>query len=70
MKTNNFMRQFHRWTSIVFTIAVIFNLVAVAMKVQEVWIGLVALFPLILLMITGLYMFVRPYLNKRAEQPT
>jgi hypothetical protein len=71
MKTANFLRQFHRWTSVVFTVAVLINLVAVAMKVNEVWIGLLALFPLILLMITGLYMFVRPYLGKTsAEQLT
>ncbi|HUQ12498.1 MAG TPA: hypothetical protein VM146_19485 [Steroidobacteraceae bacterium] len=69
MKSGNFMRQFHRWTSIVFTVAVIINLVAAAMKVQEVWIGLLALFPLILLMITGLYMFVRPYLGRNAAEP-
>jgi ATP/ADP translocase len=71
MKTPNFMRQFHRWTSIVFTVAVLINLVAVAMKVNEVWIGLLALFPLILLMITGLYMFAKPYFGKTsAEQAT
>jgi uncharacterized iron-regulated membrane protein len=51
----------------VFTAAVLFNLVAVALKAQAVWIGLTALFPLILLMITGLYMFFRPYFSK--EQP-
>lgn len=59
------LRQFHRWTSIVFTVAVIVNLVAVALKQQATWIGLLALFPLILLMITGLYMFVKPYLTRR-----
>jgi hypothetical protein len=53
------IRRFHRWTSIVFTIAVVINTVAAAMKAQAVWIGLLALFPLILLMITGLYMFFR-----------
>ena len=61
------IRTFHRWTSLVFTAAVLFNLGAVALKAQAVWIGLVALFPLILLMVTGLYMFFRPYFSK--EQP-
>ena len=70
MSAGNSIRQFHRWTSIVFTVAVLINLVAVAMKVQAVWIGLLALFPLILLMITGLYMFVRPYLAKRGTEQT
>lgn len=71
MSISNSLRQFHRWTSIVFTVAVVINLVAVAMKQQATWIGLLALFPLILLMITGLYMFARPYLSRRnAEQQT
>ena len=58
------MRKFHRWTSIVFTVAVIINTIAAIMKAQAVWIGLLALFPLILLMVTGLYMFFRPYFSK------
>jgi hypothetical protein len=61
---SNGIRRFHRWTCIVFTVAVIINTVAAIMKVQEVWIGLLALFPLILLMITGLNMFFRPYFSK------
>jgi high-affinity Fe2+/Pb2+ permease len=61
---SNGIRTFHRWTSIVFTATVLFNLVAVALKAQAVWIGLTALFPLILLMVTGLYMFFRPYFSK------
>ena len=67
---NKWFRQFHRWLSIVFTLAVIANLVALAVKEQAVWVGLLALFPLILLMITGLYLFALPYLNKsRSQQP-
>ena len=65
MSMSHSLRHFHRWTSIVFTVAVIINLVAVAMKQQATWIGLLALFPLILLMITGLYMFAKPYLARR-----
>jgi hypothetical protein len=53
------IRRFHRWTSMVFTVAVLFNLAAAATKTHATWIGLVALFPLIALMITGLYMFFR-----------
>ena len=51
--------------SIIFSAAVIVNVVALLMKAQAVWIGLLALFPLILLMITGLYLFVLPYVLKR-----
>jgi hypothetical protein len=40
------------------------------MQKQSTWVGLMALFPLILLMITGLYLFALPYLSKvrRLEQ--
>ncbi len=65
MSAGNSIPQFHRWTSIVFTVAVIVNLVAVALKQQATWIGLLALFPLILLMVTGLYMFAKPYFTTR-----
>jgi len=53
------VRQFHRWTSIVFTVAVIINTIAAVVKMQGVWVGLMALIPLFLLMFTGLYMFFR-----------
>ena len=52
-------RKFHRWTSIVFTAAVVVNTVAAILKMQGLWVGLLALVPLILLMGTGLYMFFR-----------
>lgn len=61
---NKWIRQIHRWLSIAFTLAVIANLVALMQKEQAVWIGLMALFPLILLMLTGLYMFALPYFNR------
>lgn len=58
------IRQFHRWTSIVFVATVIFNTVMLVIGKQATWVGLTALFPLILLTITGLYMFARSYLAK------
>jgi len=58
------IRRIHRWLSILFTLTVVANLAAVALGVQAVWIGLMALFPLILLMVTGLYMFALPYFTK------
>ena len=62
---NNSIRQVHRWLSITFTVAVIVNIVAMTQQQQPaLWIGLLALFPLILLLITGLYMFVLPYATK------
>ena len=64
MNWNKLIRQFHRWLSIAFTVAVITNVVAMAQEKQAVWVGLLALFPLILLLLTGLYMFVLPYAAK------
>lgn len=61
MNWNNWIRQVHRWLSIAFTLAVTVNIIAMVQEKQEVWVGLLALFPLILLMLTGLYMFARPY---------
>jgi hypothetical protein len=61
---NSGIRQFHRWTSIVFVATVIFNTIMLVMGMQATWVGLTALFPLILLTITGLYMFALPYLAK------
>lgn len=58
------IRRIHRWLSILFTLTVLANLAAVALGVQAVWIGLMALFPLIVLMATGLYMFAQPYFSK------
>jgi len=61
---NYLIRQIHRWLSIAFTLAVIVNIVAMMQGIQVLWVGLLALFPLILLLLTGLYMFVLPYTAK------
>jgi hypothetical protein len=62
---NEWIRQAHRWTSIAFTVAVIVNIVAMMRKDPPVWVGLPALFPLVLLLISGLYLFVLPYAARR-----
>jgi archaellum biogenesis protein FlaJ (TadC family) len=64
MKLSKAFRQIHRWLSIAFTVAVIINVIALVREQQAAWIGFLALAPLILLMITGLYLFALPYLNK------
>ncbi|HEX7695710.1 MAG TPA: hypothetical protein VF409_14555 [Sphingomonas sp.] len=69
MNWKSAIRQFHRWTSIVFVAAVIFNTVMLVMGMQATWVGLTALFPLILLMVTGLYMFALPYLASAGGTP-
>ena len=65
MNWNNFIRQSHRWLSIAFTVAVIINIVAMVLQQQATWIGLLALFPLILMLLSGLYLFALPYLAPR-----
>jgi hypothetical protein len=62
---NTWLRQFHRWVSIAFTVAVIVNVIALVQQKQSAWVGFLALVPLALLLLTGLYLFVLPYASKR-----
>lgn len=65
---SKWIRQFHRWVAIAFTVTVIANFVAIAQAggvMPPPWITYSPLLPLALLMITGLYMFVLPYVAKR-----
>ncbi len=65
MNWNGWMRSAHRWLSLAFTGAVVVNLVALFQKRQDFWIGLLALIPLIVLLVTGLYLFALPYAARR-----
>ncbi|PDT14092.1 hypothetical protein CO670_25055 [Rhizobium sp. J15] len=65
MNWNNWFRQVHRWLSIAFTLAVIINIIAMLQERSAVWVGVLALLPLGLLLVTGLYLFVLPYAAKR-----
>lgn len=61
------VRQIHRWVCVAFTAGVILNIVVIFGLGQEkpsLWVGLSALAPLVLLLLTGLYMFVSPYAAK------
>ena len=64
MSWNRRMRGLHRWTSIVFTAAVLANFIAMGAGVEAVWVGFLALLPLIVLLVTGLYLFVLPWLSR------
>jgi hypothetical protein len=59
------IRQFHRWVAIFFTVTVIANFVAMARGTPPPWITYSPLLPLALLLFTGLYLFVLPYVVKR-----
>ena len=68
MNWNKLIRQTHRWLSVIFTVLVIVNIVLnfVASGQEELtlWVGLLTLLPLFLLLVTGLYLFVLPYVTK------
>ena len=68
MNGNAWIRQIHRWLSIAFTVAVVGNIAAMAAGSQAVWIGFLALVPLVPLLATGLYLFVLPYAVRRRSR--
>jgi hypothetical protein len=61
---NKWVRQTHRWVCIAFTVAAILNTVAVATGRYAAWVGLLAVAPLALLLLSGLYLFVLPYATR------
>ena len=65
---NNWIRQFHRWLAIAFTVTVIVTFVALAQEDPVVWVSYVPLLPLALLLFSGLYLFALPYLTKRRSR--
>jgi hypothetical protein len=66
---NKWVRQIHRWLSVAFTLAVIINIGAIAQKKYTASVGLLAVVPLALQFITGLYLFVLPYAVKWRSGP-
>jgi hypothetical protein len=61
---SSWIRQFHRWVSFIFMVAVVATTIALMQKEPIVWMSYVPLLPLFLLMISGAYMFVLPYATK------
>jgi hypothetical protein len=57
------VRQIHRWTSILFTLIVAALFAASAMGPVTQWVYLTPLAPLAVMAVTGLWMFVQPYLR-------
>ncbi len=67
MNLNKSVRQTHRWISVAFTVTVVANFVAMARCGGEMpppWLTYSPLLPLALLLLTGLYMFILPYVAK------
>jgi cellulose synthase/poly-beta-1,6-N-acetylglucosamine synthase-like glycosyltransferase len=68
---NNWIRQIHRWLSVVFTMTVVANFIAMGLGTPPSWIVYSPLPPLFLLLFTGLYMFVLPHAARwRGERST
>ncbi|MFD1084323.1 hypothetical protein [Micromonospora andamanensis] len=65
MRWNNWIRQIHRWLAIAFTVTVIVTFVALGQDNPVEWVAYLPLLPLALLLFTGLYLFVLPYVVKR-----
>ena len=67
MSCSRWIRQAHRWLSMAFTAGVIANIIAIAILDQskheqpDFWVYLLALIPLVLLLLSGLYLFVLPF---------
>lgn len=62
MNWNKWVRQSHRWLSMVFTVivAVIFGALGLGKEPAE-WVYFLPLFPLALMLLSGLYLFILPY---------
>lgn len=65
MSWNKFIKQFHRWVSIVFVLTVIANFVALSRGTPPAWITYAPLLPLAFLALSGLYLFVLPYMARK-----
>ncbi len=69
MHWNAWIRQIHRWVSIIFVAVVIGIFIALGVGGKPAnWVYFSPLPPLAVLALTGLYMFVLPYAAKRRSK--
>lgn len=67
MTRSRFIRQGHRWVSIIFTVLIAGLLLVQGLGYEPPeWTYFTPLLPLILLILSGLYLFVLPYTLRRA----
>lgn len=69
MSASSKVRTAHRWISLAFTLGVIANLFVRDQTPYPAWAGFAALAPLILLLLSGLYLFALPYAMKWRSKP-
>ena len=70
MNWNKGIRQVHRWLSIIFTATVAANFITMALGEPPAWVVYSPLPPLFLLLFSGLYMFMLPYIARRRATQT
>jgi hypothetical protein len=64
MRLTAWMRQGHRWLSIVFTLTVVANFVVRVWGAPPAWVTYSPLPPLFLMLFSGLYLFALPYFSR------
>lgn len=67
-RLNHWIRQSHRWLSIVFTLTVVANFAVRTQGEPPAWFTYAPLPPLFLMLFSGLYMFVLPYVGQRRAE--
>lgn len=67
MNWNKRVRQAHRWLSIAFTVTVIIAFAALTGRLPF-WVFYLPLPPLVLQLVSGLYLFVLPHVIKRRSR--
>ncbi|HEY1836032.1 MAG TPA: hypothetical protein VGG36_00100 [Rhizomicrobium sp.] len=69
MSWNNWVRQIHRWVSILFVAVVGAIFIALGFGAKPAtWVYLTPLLPLAFLALTGLYLFALPYAARLRRQ--
>jgi hypothetical protein len=70
MTRDTLIRRVHRWMSITFTATVVLIFAALALGEPAGWLYFLPVLPLLLLVVTGLYLFALPYLVNRRRAAT
>lgn len=70
MDWSKWIRQFHRWMSVIFTGSVIVVFVSSLRDDPAEWIFYLPLAPLALMLVSGLYLFALPYVRRRPKDPS
>lgn len=64
MGLSGWVRQGHRWLSIFFTLVVLANFVVMSQGQPPDWLTYLPLAPLLLMVLSGLYLFALPYVAR------